>query len=77
MLLFVALAPRKHVIFIRDQKVEIIKFIENGQNYRTIVEKYGIGKSTVGDIKKNKEKIIKFVNTIECGPDIRKTLKKS
>jgi len=31
----------------------MIKLIENGQNYGMIAEKYGIGKSTVGDIKKN------------------------
>lgn len=46
------MAPRKHVTLTLDQKIEIIKLIENGQNYGIIAEKYGIGKSTVGDIKK-------------------------
>lgn len=69
------MAPRKHVTLTLDQKIEIIKLIENGQNYGIIAEKYGIGKSTVGDIKKNKDKIIKFVTTTERGPGTRKTLK--
>ncbi|KAF0712292.1 jerky protein-like, partial [Aphis craccivora] len=73
--LFVTMAPRKHVTLTLDQKIEIIKLIENGQNYGIIAEKYGIGKSTVGDIKKNKEKIMKFVSTTERGPGTRKTLK--
>jgi len=47
------LAPRKHVTLTLDQQIEIIKLIENGQNYGMIAEKYGIGKSTIGgDIKK-------------------------
>jgi len=45
--------PRKHVTLTLDRKDEIIKLIENGQSYGTIVEKYEIGKLTVGDIKKN------------------------
>jgi len=55
------MAPRKHVTLTLNQKIEIIKLIENGQKYGMIAEKYWIGKSTVGDIKKNKEKIMKFV----------------
>ncbi|XP_025405713.1 jerky protein homolog-like [Sipha flava] len=69
------MAPRKYVTLTLDQKIEIIKLMENGQNYGMIAEKYGIGKSTVGDIKKNKEKIMKFVSTTERGPGTRKTLK--
>jgi len=49
--------PRKHVTLTFDQKVKIIKLIENGQSYGTIAEKYRISKSIVGDIKKNEEKI--------------------
>lgn len=50
--LFVTMAPRKHVTLTLDQKIEIIKQIENCHNYCVIAEKNGIGKSTVGDIKK-------------------------
>jgi len=34
--LFVTMAPRKHVTLTLDQKIEIIKLIENGQNYGMI-----------------------------------------
>lgn len=40
-----------------------------------IAEKYETDKSTVGDIKKNKQKIIKFVSTTKRSPGTRKTLK--
>jgi len=40
-----------------------------------IDKKYGISKSSVRDINKNKEKIMKFISTIECGSGTRKTLK--
>jgi len=69
------MAPRKHVTLSLEQTVEIIKLIENGQNYGMITEKYRIGKSIVGDIKKNKKKIMKFVSTTERSPGTRKTLK--
>lgn len=35
---------REHVTLTYDQIVEIIKLIENGQNYGVIAEKYGIGR---------------------------------
>lgn len=59
------MAPRKYATLTLDQKIKIIKLIKNSQNYGMIVEKYGIGKSTVGGIKKYKEKIMKFVSTTE------------
>lgn len=44
------MASGKHITL--DQKVEIIKLIENSYNYDMISEKYKISKSTVGDTKK-------------------------
>ncbi|KAG8236315.1 hypothetical protein J437_LFUL015942 [Ladona fulva] len=36
---------------------------------------FSIGKSTVGDIKKNKYSIMKFVSSRESGSKVRKTMK--
>ncbi len=34
--------------------------LDKSVSYTVIAEKFGIGKSTVGDVKKNREKILKF-----------------
>ncbi len=36
------------------------KGIDSGTSYSTITRQYGIGKSTVGDIKKNRIKLEQF-----------------
>ncbi|CAH2008665.1 unnamed protein product [Acanthoscelides obtectus] len=38
---------------------------------------YGVGRSTIYDIKRNHEKIKKFVSSTDCGPGKRQTLKKA
>lgn len=34
--------------------------LDKSASYTVIAERFGIGKSTVGDIKKNREKILKL-----------------
>lgn len=53
--------------------------LDKDDSYPVIARKFGIGRSTVGDIKKNKDKLLKFVSLTltERGPGVRKTLKKS
>ena len=50
---------RKRKVLTIDDKVAIIKELEISSN-RVIADKYGVGKSTISDIKKNKEKILAF-----------------
>ncbi|CAH3998215.1 unnamed protein product [Pieris brassicae] len=61
------MAPRKHSTLTIKDKLRIIEMLDKG----------GIGRSTVGDIKKNKDKLLKFVSLTECGSGVRKTLKQS
>ena len=49
---------KRKVLLIKD-KISIIKQMEISSN-RVIAEKYGVGKSTISDIKKNKEEILTF-----------------
>ena len=53
---------RKRVVLSIRDKLEIIALLDQSISYTVICERFGIGKSTVGDIKKNKEKIISFEN---------------
>ncbi len=49
-------------------KLEVLKLIDSGTSYSTITRQYGIGKSTVGDIKKNRIKLEQFKKkTVEMG----------
>jgi len=51
---------RKRVVLTMKEKVEILKLLDSSVSYAIIAEKYGIGRSTVGDIKRNKERILQF-----------------
>ena len=50
-------AKRRRKVLSVEDKLEVLKLIESGTSYSTITRQYGIGKSTVGDIKKNRIKL--------------------
>ena len=52
-------AKRKRKVLTIEDKISIIKQLEISSN-KVIAEKYGVGKSTISDIKKNQEKILTF-----------------
>ena len=47
---------RKKIVLTVEEKLEIIKEIQRGVSYTLISENYGIGRSTVADIKKKRSK---------------------
>ena len=51
---------KRTVLALKDK----LNMIDKGVCYSVIAETFGIGKSTVGDIKKQKEKIQQFGNQI-------------
>ena len=50
----------KRVILTIENKLKILEMIDKSVSYGIISEKFGTVKSTVGDIKKSKEKILQF-----------------
>ena len=46
---------RKRVVLALEKKLEVIKMLDKAVSYTIISEKFGIGHSTVGDIKKTKK----------------------
>ena len=36
-----------------DDKLDILKLLDGGVSYTVIIEKYGVGRSTVSDVKKS------------------------
>ncbi|CAL1544491.1 unnamed protein product [Lymnaea stagnalis] len=72
------MSKRKRVVLTLHDKVNIIQSLRNGDSGIMLAEKYGVGKSTISDIKKNSELIMKFTCALdrEDGSLKRKTMKK-
>lgn len=68
---------RKHKTLGLSEKWEIIKRIHRGETPSAISKEYDIGRPTVYDIVKNREKIEKFIKSVDDEPRNRKTLKTS
>ncbi|XP_041045228.1 tigger transposable element-derived protein 2-like [Carcharodon carcharias] len=69
-------AKRKHVTLTISEKVEIIKKLDKGASVKNLCEVYGVGLSTIYDIRKQREKLFKFCaesDTVE-GISERRTL---
>ena len=50
-------AKRKRVVLSFENKLDILEQLSEGESQAKLAIEYGVGKSTVGDIKKNEEKI--------------------
>ncbi|XP_003341417.2 tigger transposable element-derived protein 2 [Monodelphis domestica] len=70
---------RKRVVLTIKDKLDIIKKLEEGSSFKRLSVVYGIGESTVRDIKKNKERIITYANSSDptSGVSKRKSMKSS
>ena len=73
------LGKRKRVVLTIKDKLDIIKKLEEGISFKKLSVVYGIGESTVRDIKKNKERIINYANSSDptSGVSKRKSMKSS
>ena len=62
-------AAKKRKVLSVEDKLEVLKLIDSKTSYSTIAGQYGIGKSTVGDIKKNRIKLVEQFKkkTVEMG----------
>ena len=61
-------AKRKKVALTIEEKFEILDSIKTGTSYTVISERYGVGRSTVADIKRNASKLEKIKQkTVEMG----------
>ena len=58
-------AKRRRLVLSVEDKLDILKLIEAGTSHSIIADRYGIGKSTVGDIKKNKSRLEVFKKKTE------------
>lgn len=68
---------RKHMTISVQQKVDLLRKLDKGVSVRTLCQQYNIGSSTVYDIKKQKNQLLKFYSECESkkNMEVRKTLK--
>ncbi|CAG4987678.1 unnamed protein product [Parnassius apollo] len=66
---------RKHKTLDLNNKMEILKKLDSGENMCKLAKEYGVGRATIHDLKKKRQKIVDHVKTMESGPGKRKTLK--
>lgn len=66
---------RKHKTLTIAEKCAILDGLKGGVSATSLSLKYGVGKSTITDLKKKEQKIRSFVAQTEKGPGLRKTLK--
>ncbi|XP_018565530.1 tigger transposable element-derived protein 2-like [Anoplophora glabripennis] len=70
---------RKHKVLSIEDKVRIIKRLENGESGVSLARIYNIGKATISDIKAKKEEVLNFASILNNtgGSKGRKTMKKA
>ncbi|XP_023214935.1 jerky protein homolog-like [Centruroides sculpturatus] len=66
---------RKHKTLTLRVKAEIIKKIDKGEKLTDLAKYYDVGRATIHDIKKNRDKIECYVNSSNFGSGDRQTLK--
>ena len=56
---------RKHTVLTVEQKIDICKQLKKGASIMSVSKDLGVGKSTICDIKKSKDKLMEFVSKME------------
>ncbi|KFM57181.1 Jerky-like protein, partial [Stegodyphus mimosarum] len=67
---------RKRVVLTMKDKINIIIRLKQGESGSKLADEYGVGKSTISDIKKNSESILKYVSDSEDDSLLRKTMRR-
>uniref|UniRef100_A0A2H8TNS6 Jerky-like n=1 Tax=Melanaphis sacchari TaxID=742174 RepID=A0A2H8TNS6_9HEMI len=66
---------RKHITLTLVEKLEILNKLENGDKLLNLANEFGVGRTTIYDIRKNSEKIKSFFKNNKSLKSMRKTLK--
>lgn len=68
---------RKHITLSLADKCTILKRLDKGESGTQLAKEFNVGKSTISDIRTNRENILSFVSICEEEPNKRQTLKLS
>ncbi|RZB77500.1 DDE 1, HTH Tnp Tc5, and/or CENP-B N domain containing protein [Asbolus verrucosus] len=64
------MSKRKRVVLNFQQKLEILQQLDEGKSGAVLAKQYGIGTSTISDIKRNGDVILQFVSNLDCQKQI-------
>jgi hypothetical protein len=56
---------RRHTVLTVEQKIDICKRLKKGASITSVSKGLGVGKSTICDIRKNKDKLMEFISKME------------
>lgn len=72
------MSKRKRVVLSLKDKINIIDSLKKGETGRKLADKYGVGTSTISDIKKNTDSILSYTCKLDSddGSKHRKMMKK-
>ena len=56
---------RKRVVLTLEKKLSILHRLKSGETQGKVAIEYGVGRSTIGDIKKTQDKLKSFASTME------------
>ena len=56
---------RKRVVLTLEKKLSILDRLKSGETQGKVATEYGVGRSTIGDIKKTQDKLKSFASTME------------
>ena len=66
---------KRAVLSIKDKQI-IISRLDKGEKGTSLAQEFGISKQQISDIRKNKDKILKFTDSIETSEGLKqKSLK--
>jgi len=67
---------KRAVLSIKDKQI-IISRLDKGEKGTNLVQEFGISKRRISDIRKNKDKILKFTDSIETSEGLKRKSKKA
>lgn len=71
-------AKRRHKVLSLEEKLELLRRLENGESVASLSKTYSIGRTTISDIKAKKESILSFASKLTNDDELktRKTMRK-
>jgi CENP-B N-terminal DNA-binding domain. len=75
----VTVPKRKHVVLTMKDKVNIVNRLKKHKRGKKLEEEYGVGTSTISDIKKSAEWVLKFASGLASvdGSSTRKMMRRT
>lgn len=73
-----ATTKRKHHVLSLEDKIELLKKLENGETVASLATLYNVGRATIFDIKNKKDSILSYASKLTSDDELktRKTLRK-